>query len=212
MVFSTDAKNLMLDHLAAGTVAPADINFVSLHDGDPGDNGINEISGGSYVRVAIQFGTGAAGGAISHDGSDPVFQVPSAATILYVGFWSDDDNPTPGTFYGYVPVNGGSVDGVGSGAVDDLITSVGHGLVADDRVFFKKPVGGALPDLIIEGTLYFVVSAALTVDAFKVAATSEGTPINIGVKGQVYYQKVVPEVFGAAGTLTLNTSTLKLEE
>jgi hypothetical protein len=209
MPFSTDAKNLMLDHLVRGTVAANEITHVSLHNGDPGDTGANEISGGGYARQVITHVTPASAGSISHTSPDPVFSVPAAETILYVGFWSA---VTVGTFYGYVPVNGGAVDGVGSGAVDDIITSVGHGLVADDRVFFKKPVGGTLPDLIIEGTLYFVITDGLTVDAFKVAATSEGTPINIGVKGQVYYQKVIPEVFGAAGTLTLNTSTLKLEE
>lgn len=205
MPYGPLGKDVMLDALGAVAV------WASLHDGDPGTTGANELpltGTPAYIRKLTSWAA-ASSGSMVRAGADPVFDVIGGTTVLYVGLWSA---VSAGTFYGYFPINGGSIDGVGSGDVADLITSVGHGLVADDRVFFKKPVGGTLPDLIIEGTLYFVVTSALTVDAFKVAATSEGTPIDIGVKGQVYYQKVIPEVFGAQGTLTLDTATLKLEE
>jgi len=91
MPYSPDGKNAMLDALAGLAV------FVSLHEGDPGDNGANEISGGApaYVRKAITWNPAAAG---SLDSSNaPVLDVGAGKTVLYVGFWSAESG---GTFYG----------------------------------------------------------------------------------------------------------------
>jgi hypothetical protein len=210
MPYSDLAKNLMLDHLAAGTVSAANIGWVSLHDGHPGPVGLlNELA---VSRVAITFGTPAAGGAISHTGSDPVFpSVPAASNVCYVSFWS---LAAGGIYYGYVPVNGGSVDGVGSisdvGPPVDTITAPGHGLVDDDRVQLSGPVGEALPAGYSDTTLYHVVGS--DADTFQVALTQSGAAVDPQADGMVYFQKIIPEVFGAIGSLTLNTSTLKLEE
>ena len=80
MPYSTLGKNLMLDALSP--------EFASLHSADPGDNGANELAGGSpaYARKACTWNPAAAG---SKDNSNvPVFDVPAGATVLYVGFWS----------------------------------------------------------------------------------------------------------------------------
>jgi len=95
MPYSTDGKNTMLDALAGLAV------FVSLHEGDPGDSGINEISGGvpAYARKAITWNPAAAG---SLDSSNqPVFDVGAGKTVAYVGFWSA---VTAGVFYGAADV------------------------------------------------------------------------------------------------------------
>lgn len=91
MAFSTGGKNLMLD--AWGAVAV----FASLHTGDPGDNGANEVSGGSpaYVRKAITWNAADAGA--MDDSNAPAFDVPASTTISWVGFWSAESG---GTFYG----------------------------------------------------------------------------------------------------------------
>jgi len=75
--------------------------FVSLHNNDPADNGANEISGGSpaYARKAITWNPAAAGS--MDDSNVPVFDVPAATTVKYVGFWS---LVTGGTFYGAAAV------------------------------------------------------------------------------------------------------------
>ena len=95
MGYSTAGKNKMLDELAAVAVQ------VSLHDGDPGDNGANEISGGSpaYARKSVTWNS-ASGGAITAS-NQPEFDVPAGTTVRYVGFWSA---ATGGTFYGYADV------------------------------------------------------------------------------------------------------------
>jgi len=93
--YSSDGKNAMLDYLASVAV------YASLHTGDPGDNGANEVTGGTpaYARKSITWNAAAAG---SLDSSNaPAFDVPGSTTVAYVGFWSAD---TAGTFYGSADV------------------------------------------------------------------------------------------------------------
>lgn len=89
MGYSVAAKNLMLDALAPP--------FASLHNGDPGDGGANEISGGSpaYARKANTWNP--ASGGSKDNSNQPVFDVPPATSVKYVGFWS---LVTGGVFYG----------------------------------------------------------------------------------------------------------------
>jgi hypothetical protein len=91
MPYSVVGKNAMLNALGALAV------FASLHSANPGDNGANELSGGSpaYARKACSWGA-ASGGALPHSGA-PVFDVPAGATVAYVGFWSASSG---GVFYG----------------------------------------------------------------------------------------------------------------
>lgn len=202
--YSIAGKNFMLDAL----VGVSGVTHVSLHTAVPDDLGSNEVSGGTYARIAIAHGTPAAGGSIAHDGVDPVFNVPASTEVFYLGFW---DALTLGTFLGYVPINGGAVDGVASVAnVGDLFTAPAHGLVNTDRVTLKGPVGETLPAGLSETVIYFVVGATAT--TFQVSLTSGGVAVDPAADGQAYFQKVIPESFGAAGTLTVDTSTLKLEE
>lgn len=86
----------MLDHLGTEAV------FVSLHDGDPGDTGANEISGGSpaYARKAIAWAS-ANGGSMAKTATNPVFDVPAGKTVKYVGHWS---LVTGGVWSGAAPV------------------------------------------------------------------------------------------------------------
>jgi len=90
MAFSDAAKNLMLEALVDVGV------FVSLHTGDPGSNGANEVTGGSpaYARKAITWDA-ASSAVIANDG-EPVFDVPAATTVTHYGIWSA---ATDGTFY-----------------------------------------------------------------------------------------------------------------
>jgi hypothetical protein len=91
MPYSILGKNAMLDALGALAV------FASLHTGDPGESGTNEIAGGSpaYARKAITWNPAASGS--MDDSNVPVFDVPASTTVSYVGFWS---LATSGVFYG----------------------------------------------------------------------------------------------------------------
>jgi hypothetical protein len=91
MPYSILGKNAMLNALGALAV------FASLHTADPGESGTNEVTGGSpaYARKAITWNAAASGS--MDDSNVPVFDVPAATTVSYVGFWS---LVTGGVFYG----------------------------------------------------------------------------------------------------------------
>jgi hypothetical protein len=108
MPYSILGKNLMLNALAPG--------FVSLHSADPGENGVNEISGGSpaYARKASTWNVASGG---SMDNSNvPVFDVPAGGKVLYVGFWS---LVTGGVFYGAALVTEENFGGQGTYTLTD---------------------------------------------------------------------------------------------
>lgn len=95
MALNTAGLNALLD---SGDIG---IAYLSLHSGAVGSGSANEVSGGApaYARKAAAFGV-AAGGALALS-SSPVFDVPAAASITRVGFWSA---LTAGTFLGDVDV------------------------------------------------------------------------------------------------------------
>lgn len=57
-----------------------------------------------------------------------------------------------------------------------VVSWTGHGLVAGQPVVFTNE-GGALPDGLTAGTVYYVIAAGLTADTFSVAATPDGPGI-----------------------------------
>lgn len=60
--------------------------FVSLHTGNPGTTGADEVTGGSYARQAENFGAASSGELTN--ASDITFTDMPAATVTYVGFWT----------------------------------------------------------------------------------------------------------------------------
>lgn len=88
MPYTTEAKNRMLDALLQGVAPPAGVTHASLHTGDPGSTGANEVAGGApaYARQAITWND-AAGGEASDDVVG-LFDVPGATTVSHVGYWS----------------------------------------------------------------------------------------------------------------------------
>ena len=61
--------------------------YTSLHAGDPGETGANEISAtGAYVRQGVVFGA-ASGGAISNNGAITYTAMMPSGTITAVGLW-----------------------------------------------------------------------------------------------------------------------------
>lgn len=67
--------------------------FISLHTGNPGTTGANEVAGGSYIRVATTWGA-ISGGSVT--GSQVTINVPASTTIAYWGLW---DASTSGNYY-----------------------------------------------------------------------------------------------------------------
>jgi hypothetical protein len=72
---------------AAGTEVITTLNgkYISLHSASPGTTGANEISGGSYARVATTWGSESGGVSL---GSAVTINVPASTTIAYFGIWT----------------------------------------------------------------------------------------------------------------------------
>ena len=194
-MLSATCKNTMLD-TAFSTV------YVSAHS-SYSTSGANELSGGSpaYARAAASFGAAAA--ASKELSNTPVLNIPAAATVRYIGYWTAS---TAGTFLGMTP-NLGAEREFSADASADTVTSQAHGYVNGDRVVF---IGDTPPSGLVEATEYFVVSA--TTDTFQVAATAGGAAINLTSRGggSCVVSKIVPEVFSSQGTITVQSLSLAL--
>lgn len=57
-----------------------------------------------------------------------------------------------------------------------VVSKTGHGYAAGDKILFRTT--GALPTGVTAGTVYFVIAAGLTADAFEFSATDGGAAIN----------------------------------
>lgn len=85
MAVSDAAKNAMLNALDESQSAGAD--FMSLHTGNPGENGASEVTGGSpaYARKGITWG--AASGGSKALSAAVTFDIPAGTTVTHIGLW-----------------------------------------------------------------------------------------------------------------------------
>lgn len=212
MPFNDAAKNAMLDALDESA---SQITHVGVHTlTDPGTGATansGEATGGSpaYARQSVAWGAAASGqksntGAITLD-------VP-AGTYGFLTYWNASTGNSGTQYRGYAPING-SVKGFGTvdsaGVTADAIQSAAHGLVDNDRVMVFNVFAESLPTGLTEGTVYHVVSAAT--DTFEVSTTQGGASVNITGQGELFFQKVVPETFGAQGQITIAAGALVLD-
>jgi hypothetical protein len=68
--------------------------YVSLHTADPTTTGGNEVSGGSYARVAVTWNA-ASSGTVTNSGALSI-NLPASTTASYFGVWSASSS---GTYY-----------------------------------------------------------------------------------------------------------------
>lgn len=212
MPFNDLGRNKALDGLdesVSGAITHIGVGNIT----DPG-TGTNyagtEATGGSpaYARQAVTWAA-ASGGTKSNSGG-LTFDVPSGTYAFLLFFNASTGNTN--NYLGYAPINGtvkgfGTVDSAGVTA--DAIQSAAHGLVDNDRVQLFGVFAESLPAGLTEGTVYHVVSSAT--DTFEVSLTSGGASVNITGQGELFFQKVIPEVFGAQGQITVAASALVLD-
>ncbi len=202
MPYSTTGKNNMLGGIGA--------THGSLHTATPNSSGSNEVTGGSpaYARVALTLAAASGGSRTISSVSPAAWNVPAVTTIFFMGLF---DAATVGNFLGWMPVNGGSIKGAATAdASTDLFTDYAHGLTTDNRISFQAVAGAALPTGIDNTTIYFVLAAGLTTDAFKISLTSGGAAIDITVSSEAFWQKVIPSSFTLQGTFTFTSGSFDL--
>lgn len=169
-----------------------------------------EVAGARQPVTWQAAGTPAAG----QSGNTASISIPIAVAEapLALGLY---DAVSAGNFLGSLPMGsaGQVVKGVSTiDAATDLFLSKGHGLTTDDRVFFSTVNGEAIPTGITVTTVYFVLAAGLTADAFAVSTTSGGGALNVTVSGEAAFWKTVPQAaFASAGNITIAINALLLD-
>lgn len=183
--------NAMLDAIT--------LDLASLHTAYSA-TGANEVTGGSpaYAKKAITMAAAASRARAAS--TQPVFDVPAATTVRFIGLWTN-----AGTVFRGMFANGGSEKGFQVDVTNNKVLCENHGLINDDKVVFY---GGTPPTGLTEGTVYFVVgNTAADPDTFQVALTIGGAAIDI--TGQhtsaCKFSKIIEEAFGAQGTFTVSS-------
>lgn len=212
MPFNDPAKNLMLDALDEAVTQITHVGVHTLTDPGTGTNAnAGEATGGSpaYARQAVTWG--AASGGVKQNTGTLTFDVPAGTYGFFTLFNHVSTNSN--NYRGYLPF-GGATRGffsVDTTLSNDQLLSVAHGLADGDRVMLYNVLSETLPTGLTEGTIYFVVSSAT--NTFKVSTTSGGAAVDITAVGggEGFFQKVVPETFGAQGQITVAASALTLD-
>lgn len=159
MTFPTATKNAMLDGQP--------ITKASLHTGFPGTTGTNEVTGGSPAYAQRNITMNAASGGSRLLNAGVTFDVP-ACTVKWLGYWNAS------TFVACAPNGGSTPKNFMAIPSTDLVYAAGHGFADTQKIVFFD---GTPPAPLVEGTTYFVRDSVT--DAFKVAATSGGSAIDI---------------------------------
>ena len=85
MSISTYGKNSILNAMFNATAYSETNTWLSYHTADPGLTGANEVTGGSYARQQMSFGTVAAG-AVANDTAETTTM--PAVTATHWGLWN----------------------------------------------------------------------------------------------------------------------------
>jgi hypothetical protein len=82
-----------------------------------------------------------------------------------------------------------------------VVTWTGHGLKAGASVVFSTT--GALPTGITAGTTYYVLTAGLATDSFRISATPEGTVVNTSGSQSGTHTATTSNVISTSGRVTM---------
>lgn len=169
------------------------VDEMSLHSAFPGETGANELTGGSYARVACTFG--AASGGVRNLTVPANFTVGAGHTVRWVVAWG------LGQPKFYSP-NGGSPREFQIDLASNTVSVPAHGYADGDAVTFY---GGTIPGGLNPGDIVYVRDSAS--GTFKVAASPGAIAIDITSIGgtDCVVSRITESVYGGADTHTVNT-------
>ncbi len=196
--------------------APLANLFAALHSLWPAEGAAqnsNEMVYGGYARVQIARTSG--GFTVSGSNVNPVANVDfpqcssgsDTARFFSIGSLVSG----AGVIY-YRGVIGAAAPRVANGAaVNNTVTSYGHGLAVNDRVVFFTFGGSTLPAGIVEGTEYFVRTVP-DADNITLSATQGGAELDITANGGGVWQRIQPIAISTNVIPRLTTATTISED
>lgn len=175
--FGTAIGNHLLRNQA---FTPPTTIYLALHNGDPGRNGANEITGGSYARQTITLP--AFSSRVSNWTGTLNFASMPNGDVMAASLW---DAATSGNNLMNGPLNGGSFTAVAS---TDVFTASSHGMANGDKVAFCPDTNLTLPTGITAYTTYYVINTAT--NTFQISTTPGGSAVNLTADGAGKFIKV----------------------
>lgn len=217
--FENDVLKLILNGTAIANIAdnaassPLTNLWAALHTADPGEGGTqstNEAAYTSYARVAVARTSG--GLPVTGNSGSPAanIQFPQATggseTLTYFSLGVAASGASKILWRGPL----GAILGSFSAFTDDVIHIPGNTLSVNDRIAFFPSYDSSLPAGLVEGILYFVLTASG--DFITVSDTQGGSQTNITVAGSGVVWKMTPIPVTSGSTPILGTdTTLKLD-
>lgn len=211
MPFNPTAKN------SACAGITGSITFIGVHTlVDPGMSSgtanAGEASGGSYARQSVTWAS--ASGGTQANSNALTIPVP-AGTYGFLTFWNNVSLNGGTNYFGYAPMGGASAI-KGFATVDPTLANnqflaPGHGLSNTNTLFVYSEFGSTLTAPLATGTLYYVINAAT--NTFQLSTTSGGSAVALTTlnSGLIYWQRIVSEVFNAAGNITVAIGALVVD-
>ena len=164
-----------LNPVLAAREIPGDKGYLPMYFSIPTNDSANFPTGAIDMRALVMpkafrapLNRDQQGGADS-DG----LAIPWSAVMIMRDPQFEGDVPQDVAFADTVLFNAGTAS-----AATNLVTRAGHTLVAGNRIYFTRLVGGTGLAL---NTSYYVISSGLTSNDFKVSTTSGGAEVDITV-------------------------------
>jgi hypothetical protein len=196
MPLSTTEIDTLLTSWAASAA------YMSAHSAYS-SSGANELSGGSYARVAVTWGS-ASGGSISLSGTPYSINAPASSSAGWVGFWTASSG---GTFLGMIPGGNYTAYTFTALASTDTVLAPGSATYATNQtVVVFATAGSVLPAGLTAGVVYYAIS--VSGDSFELSTTSGGSAINITADGSGIIQAIAVEAFSSAGTYSVTGGSI----
>lgn len=182
--------------------------YASLHNGNPGITGANEVTGGSYARQAVTLGTPASS-AVSNSAALNFTSMPTIAApgLTHVGLW---DASTAGNFLWAGPLGTRDVRAFNAAASTDIVTALGSAYTSTDMLDLVTLFDSVLPVGVTAYTNYFpvTISGATT----KLSATSGGSAIDLTADGAGLIRRIQPKLVNSGDTVNIAIAALALAE
>jgi len=177
---------------------------------------VTEATWTSYARIAVTYAAPAAGSGgwkIQNSGTVTFAQNPSngsTVTVIGVGIY---DALTAGNLLDVVMLDPTGTTPIEATAIDTaggVWDAPAHGMSANQQVRIEQRAGQALPGNFAVDTVYYVISAGLTANAFELS-TSQGGGVNLPSSvGEALIMRLTPITINPGDTPQFAANALTL--